>query len=77
VLTPPRRPGFRQDGVHFAVADATRRSSSARSRCSPSDAAQALGEAARRLVVEQMSWPAMLASLPALSGAPTERRDAA
>lgn len=36
-----------------------------------------MGSAARRFVVETMSWPAMLAKLPRLIGAETEHRDAA
>jgi len=44
------------------------------------DAAKKMGEAARRLVVETASWPAMLAPLPEIVGLPAgskARRDAA
>jgi len=36
--------------------------------------ADAIGKAARRLVVETMNWPAMLAALPEIVGLPPERR---
>lgn len=39
--------------------------------------ARRMGDAARRLVVERLSWPATLARLPALAGRQRRRRDAA
>ena len=68
------------DGEHFAVADGdevlARRALDLLAR--PVEA-EALGRSARKLVVETMSWPAMLASLPDLVGRPkpTGRRRAA
>lgn len=68
-------------GEHFAVAD----SDAALARCAlgllaRSDEAKRMGKAARRLVIETMSWPAMLAPLSSFLGlrapSPT-RRDAA
>ena len=70
-----------KDGVQLAVADSdealVRR---ALDLLAQPEAARVMGEAARRLVVETMSWPAMLASLPGLVGASSPakvRRDAA
>jgi sugar transferase (PEP-CTERM/EpsH1 system associated) len=70
VLTPSAATGIPgEHDVHFAVAETdeelVERSLALLARPS---AAQALGEAARRLVVERMSWQAMLASLPVILG---------
>ena len=63
-----------QDGLHFAVADedqalAERTIALLQDR----EARRNMGEAARKFVVDTMSWPAALASLPAMIG----REDAA
>jgi glycosyltransferase involved in cell wall biosynthesis len=64
-----------EDGETLAVADSdedfVRR---ALALIGHPDAAEAMGKAARRLVVETMSWPAMLASLPEIVGIPAEGR---
>ena len=70
-----------KDGVHFAVAD----NDEALAECALDllarrDAAESMGEAARRLVVETASWPAMLVDLPEIVGLgpwPKARADAA
>jgi sugar transferase (PEP-CTERM/EpsH1 system associated) len=79
VLTPGAATGIPgEDGVHFAVAETDEglvdRSLALLARQS---SARALGLAARRLVVERLSWEAMLAPLPAMLGRAPERRDAA
>ena len=79
VLTPAAATGIPgQDGVHFAVAESDEalidRALAVLARPA---VAEALGQGARRLVVERMSWPAMLASLPAIVGREPERRHAA
>jgi polysaccharide biosynthesis protein PslH len=67
-----------EDGVHFAVADTdddlVRRALDMLAR---PEAARKVGVAARRLVIESMSWPALLAGLPGIVGREGERRDAA
>lgn len=68
-------------GEHFAVADGDE----ALARCAldllaEPERAEAMGQAARRLVVESLSWQAVLDSLPEHLGRPRstiERRDAA
>jgi sugar transferase (PEP-CTERM/EpsH1 system associated) len=82
VLAPAAATGIAgEDGEHFAVADhddtfAARMLELIDDRA----AAHRMGAAARRLVQERMSWPAMLAKLPAIvgrAGNAKERRDAA
>jgi sugar transferase (PEP-CTERM/EpsH1 system associated) len=78
VLTPAAATGIPgEDDVHFAIAETdealVERSLALLAR---PPAARALGEAARRLVVERMSWTAMLASLPAILGRGPQQRDA-
>lgn len=82
VLSPEAATGIPgEDGKHFAVAkgdDAL--VSRTLALLGDSAGAERLGRAARRLVVEGMSWSAMLAALPALVGRAgnlSERRDAA
>ena len=79
VLTPAAASGIPgEDDVHFAVAETDEalieRSLALLAR---RPAARALGEAARRLVVDRMSWAAMLAPLPTILGRAPEDRDAA
>jgi polysaccharide biosynthesis protein PslH len=79
VLTPAAASGIPgDDDVHFAIAESdealVERSLALLAR---PPAAQALGEAARRLVVERMSWTAMLDSLPAVLGRGPRDRDVA
>ncbi|HEY6816380.1 MAG TPA: TIGR03087 family PEP-CTERM/XrtA system glycosyltransferase [Croceibacterium sp.] len=79
VLTPAAATGIPgTDRVHFSVAASDEalvdRALALLARPAP---ARAMGQAARRLVVERMSWPAMLSGLPALVGRAAERRDAA
>jgi len=78
VLTPVAATGIPgEDEVHFAVAESDEALvERALALLARPAAAQALGEAARRLVVERMSWAAMLASLPAILGRGPENRDA-
>lgn len=68
-------------GEHFAVADGGDALAwSALDLLADSKRAEAMGQAARRLVVESLSWQAMLASLPEHLGracSSIERRDAA
>ena len=70
LLTPGAATGIAaRDGEHFAVAETDaelveRAHDLLRDRA----AAEAMGKAARRFVLEQMSWPAMLARLPAIVG---------
>jgi sugar transferase (PEP-CTERM/EpsH1 system associated) len=69
-----------QDGIHFAVAD-TDRDLIARALALIADpaASGAMGIAARRMVLERMSWSAMLTRLPLMVGRDPaqEHRDAA
>jgi sugar transferase (PEP-CTERM/EpsH1 system associated) len=80
LLTPDAATGIAgRDGEHFAVA-ATDGALIERALELLSDraAARAMGHAARRFVVESMSWPAMLSRLPEIVGRePTGRRFAA
>jgi sugar transferase (PEP-CTERM/EpsH1 system associated) len=70
-----------KDGIHFAVADGDEAlARRALELLAHREAARAMGEAARWLVVETASWSAMLASLPEIVGrkaAPKARLDAA
>jgi sugar transferase (PEP-CTERM/EpsH1 system associated) len=69
-----------EDGTHFALADSDDAFVTRTLELLASDeAARRMGAAARRLVSERMSWPAMLAGLPALVGREGKkaRRDAA
>jgi len=79
VLTPAAATGIPgTDAVHYAVApDDEALVDRALGLLARPASARALGQAARRLVVERMSWPAMLAGLPAIVGRAAERRDAA
>ena len=62
-----------KDGVHFAVADGDEAfAQRALALLARRDAGAEMGEAARRLVVETASWPAMLASLPEMVGFPAD-----
>lgn len=79
VLTPAAATGIPGgDGVHFAVAESdealVERTLALLARPA---SARTLGQTARRLVVEQMSWPSMLAPLAGFVGRARERRDAA
>ena len=70
LLTPEAANGIpAENGIHFAVEDSDHRLV-ARSLALLADlnGAARIGAAARRLVVERMSWPAMLAPLPAFVG---------
>jgi glycosyltransferase involved in cell wall biosynthesis len=70
-----------KDGVQLAVADSDEAlARRALDLLAHPEAARTMGEAARRLVVETMTWPAMLASLPEIVGLaahPKARLDAA
>ena len=79
VLTPSAATGIPgEDGVHFAVAQSDEAFvERALALLDDRAAARALGQAARRLVVERMSWAAMLAELPAIVGRAPDQRDAA
>jgi len=64
-----------RDGTHFAVGDSDEAlARRALDMLAEPDAAREMGEAARRLVVETASWPAMLAALPEIVGAPPSGR---
>jgi sugar transferase (PEP-CTERM/EpsH1 system associated) len=82
LLTPDAAAGVgAKDGIHFAVEDGDEAlASRALALLGDGAAATALGNAARRFVVENLSWPAMLAPLPVLLGRAAKRegrRDAA
>jgi hypothetical protein len=79
VLTPAAATGIPgEDDVHFAVAESDEvLVERALALLARRPAAEALGQAARRLVLERMSWAAMLESLPAVLGRVPEQRDAA
>ena len=82
LLSPEAATGIAaEDGAHFAVeASDDALAERALALLGDRQGSAAMGAAARRLVVETMSWPAVLASLPALVGrSPREesRRDAA
>jgi glycosyltransferase involved in cell wall biosynthesis len=69
-----------EDGAHFALADSDEALTARMlALLADSDTARRMGAAARALVQERMSWPAMLEKLPALVGraGDKERRDAA
>lgn len=68
VLTPGAATGIPgTDGVHFAVGDTDEElAGQALALLADTTAARRMGRAARRLVVDRMSWPAMLATLPAV-----------
>jgi sugar transferase (PEP-CTERM/EpsH1 system associated) len=70
LLTPDAATGIAAtDGVHFAVEDSdTALAARALALLADAPGAVAMGRAARRFVVETMSWPAMLAPLPRLVG---------
>ena len=81
LLTPQAATGIAAtDGEHFIVADSDA-DLAEQALALLADAArrEAIGSAARRFVVETMSWPAMLADLPGIVGKPggKARRDAA
>ena len=79
LVTPAAATGIAaRDGEHFAVADTdVELIGRAFDLIARAEVAQSMGAAARRLVLETMSWPAMLASLPGLVGAdPKGRRRA-
>jgi len=62
-------------GVHFAAADDDDAFvERALDLVARPETARAMGDAARRLVVESASWPAMLAQLPSLVGRPSQAR---
>lgn len=79
VLTPAAATGIPgEDDLHFAVADSDEALvARALALLARETAAQTMGQAARRLVVERMSWAAMLADLPAIVGRAPEQRDVA
>jgi glycosyltransferase involved in cell wall biosynthesis len=82
LLTPEAATGIdAADEVHFAIeASDEGLVSRALALLACRQSAAAMGAAARRLVIETMSWPAMLAALPALVGrdlVAQSRRDAA
>jgi len=70
-----------KEGVHWAVGDSDAALvGRALDLLAAPETARTMGAAARRLVVETMSWPARLAALPALVGrnpSPKARRNAA
>jgi sugar transferase (PEP-CTERM/EpsH1 system associated) len=70
-----------RDGVHYAVADGDEAlAGRALDLLARREAAESMGDAARRLVVDTASWPAMLADLPEIVGLapkPKARADAA
>jgi glycosyltransferase involved in cell wall biosynthesis len=70
LLTPDAATGIAgTDGVHFAVEESdSALAARALDLLADRKAAAAMGAAARRFVVETMSWPAMLAPLPELVG---------
>ena len=75
VLTPGAATGIEaEDGTHFIVEEGDSRLAAQILRLlADPGTAQAVGEAARRYVVERQGWPAMLAGLPGLVGRmPTE-----
>ncbi len=79
VLTPAAATGIPgEDDVHFAVAETDEELvARALALLAREGAAEAMGQAARRLVVARMSWAAMLAALPAIVGRAPEQRDVA
>jgi sugar transferase (PEP-CTERM/EpsH1 system associated) len=79
VLTPAAATGIPgEDDVHFAAGETDEALvERVLALLAREPAAQAMGQAARRLVLDRMSWAAMLASLPALVGRAPEQRDVA
>jgi glycosyltransferase involved in cell wall biosynthesis len=80
LLTPEAATGIdAEDGLHWRVAESDAAfASAALDLLSDPAAAGELAAAARRFVIERMSWPAMLARLPRILSASGEgRRDAA
>jgi glycosyltransferase involved in cell wall biosynthesis len=79
VLTPAAATGIPgEDDVHFAVAETDEALvERALALLAREPAAQAMGQAARRLVLDRMSWAAMLAPLAAIVGRAPEQRDVA
>jgi len=82
LLTPGAATGIlAKDGSHFAIEESDEAMAArALALLGNRRRAASMGAAARRFVVENLSWPAMLASLPALLGreaTPEGRRDAA
>lgn len=79
VLTPAAATGIPgEDDVHFAVAETDEALvDRVLALLAREAAAQAMGQAARRLVLDRMSWAAMLAALPAIVGRAPEQRDVA
>ncbi|MGX7895104.1 TIGR03087 family PEP-CTERM/XrtA system glycosyltransferase [Tsuneonella sp. HG222] len=81
LLTPEAATGIDAvDGFHFAIAaDDSALARRALALLADRPRARAMGNEARRYVVERMSWTAMLSKLPAIVGhrAPDVRRDAA
>ena len=81
LLTPQAATGIDAvDGEHFAIAESdVKQAQRALTLLADEDARKTMGAAARRFVVDSMSWPAMLARLPELVGRPAgeARRDAA
>jgi sugar transferase (PEP-CTERM/EpsH1 system associated) len=64
-----------KDGTHFAVADSDKAlARRALELFAHREAASAMGDAARRLVLDTASWPAMLASLPELLARPASAK---
>jgi glycosyltransferase involved in cell wall biosynthesis len=64
------------DGLHFAVADGDSAFADAALRVlADRERASAMGYAARRFVIERMSWPAMLEPLPELVGRQKQREE--
>ena len=70
-----------RDGAHYAVADGNEAfARRALELLAQPETARQMGEAARRLVLETTSWPAMLAPLAGIVGVPPQpksQRDAA
>ena len=63
------------DGIHFAVEQGDDRFvARALTLLADREKAAKMGAVARRLVVETMGWPAMLAPLPALVGREAKRK---
>ena len=79
VLTPAAATGIEgEDTVHLAIAETDEALvERALDLLARPEAALALGQAARRRVIERMGWPAMLAPLSGIVGRTAERRVAA
>lgn len=76
LLTPEAASGIAaDDGIHFAVEQGDDRFvARALTLLADREKAAKMGAVARRLVVETMGWPAMLAPLPALVGREAKRK---